>query len=375
MLNAQTRTPDDLLLLSKNLGVIVDQQRTRSHSSSSKHLGVRLVEKLPEAPAKFDPKEQEIYLRADLARRMDVNSVGAPDWWRRNRKVAGAIVHETLHSSHSPWDWEGWAEGMPPRVREAAVLLEESRIEAIGSARLQPLALAALRSTIWDLIVQNLDTSGDIDLSAMSALILARADQGTIEVIDPEAKEIVQTLKDKLGEDFYKKARDIWQGYTRCHLPNNDNIRDRSGFASRSFNNFTVETAYWADLWVNLFDELNGDSTDDDSDDSEDSEGSEGEDKSEDKGEDKSEDKSEDKGEDKSEDSKESTTPNKSPSSKGEDPESDLRDLLKKILEKAATQPISETFAAAEKEALKIDHAHSKTRRDAHAKHRLAWMK
>ncbi|GGL20591.1 VWA domain-containing protein [Nocardia jinanensis] len=125
----------------------------------------------------------------------------------------GAFVHECAHAQHSRWEPPAVAN---PAVVEAAMLLEESRIEA-AQIRRRPDDRHWLRASATEIVIGD---NGGSDAAAQipptpyaaahtAALLLGRVDGGILE--PPECAPAATVIETILGTDTLEKLRAIWQ--------------------------------------------------------------------------------------------------------------------------------------------------------------------
>lgn len=125
----------------------------------------------------------------------------------------GLLVHECAHAAHSVWEPPA---GAPCGVVEAAMLLEESRIEAVQIHR-RPDDRHWLRASATELILDNThlddpDTAPRMtapDAARAAGLLLARADAGILTT--EETTPVADAVTTVLGEDTLAELRTIWQ--------------------------------------------------------------------------------------------------------------------------------------------------------------------
>ncbi|MFQ6327061.1 VWA domain-containing protein [Nocardia sp. CWNU-33] len=174
-------------------------------------------------PAVFMPHRAAIEIDGS---RLPISPAAArPDRNRDRARYAavwGAFVHECAHAKHSAWDPPPVAN---PAVVEAAMLLEESRIEA-AQVRRRPDDRHWLRASATEIVIGDnggASAAGQIPPTPYAAahnaaLILGRVDGGVLEAAEcaPAAKEIESIL----GTDTLAKLRAIWQ---EAHTVADDN--------------------------------------------------------------------------------------------------------------------------------------------------------
>ncbi|MEV5832835.1 VWA domain-containing protein [Nocardia sp. NPDC052112] len=133
----------------------------------------------------------------------------------RNRYpgVWGALVHECAHAKHSAWNPPLVAH---PGVVDAAMMLEESRIEA-AQIRRRPDDRHWLRASATEIVIG--DNGGAIAAAQIpptaynaarnAALILARQDGGILDAA--ECAPAATAIENILGTDTLDKLRAIWR--------------------------------------------------------------------------------------------------------------------------------------------------------------------
>ncbi|MGV9613232.1 VWA domain-containing protein [Nocardia xishanensis] len=133
----------------------------------------------------------------------------------RNRYPAvwGAFVHECAHAKHSAWNPPPVAH---PGVVDAAMLLEESRVEA-AQVRRRPDDRHWLRASATEIVIG--DNGGAIAAAQIpptpynaarnAALILARHDGGILEAA--EVAPAATAIEAILGTDTLDQLRAIWR--------------------------------------------------------------------------------------------------------------------------------------------------------------------
>jgi hypothetical protein len=125
----------------------------------------------------------------------------------------GLLTHECAHAAHTTWQPPPDA---PPGALAAALLLEESRIEA-AQIRRRPDDRHWLRASATDLILA--DTHADDpahapamttrDAAQTAALLLARTDGGILT--RAETAPVARAVATVLGTDTLAKLRAVWQ--------------------------------------------------------------------------------------------------------------------------------------------------------------------
>ncbi|MDL4812756.1 vWA domain-containing protein [Actinomadura opuntiae] len=131
----------------------------------------------------------------------------------RNRYPAlwGVLTHEAAHAHHSRWT-HGAAGATGAHV-EAAILLEESRIEA-GQLRRRPADRRWLRSCATEIVMHGFTANGDQTLTDWqaahaAALMLARRDAGVFDA--HEVADVEALVTKTLGAGRLADLQAIWQ--------------------------------------------------------------------------------------------------------------------------------------------------------------------
>ncbi|MFD3596344.1 hypothetical protein ACFWU5_26790 [Nocardia sp. NPDC058640] len=131
----------------------------------------------------------------------------------RYAAVWGAFVHECAHAAHSRWTAPPIAN---PAVVQAALLLEESRIEG-NHIRRRPDDRHWLRASAIEIVIGDTggaDAAAHIPATAFAAannaaLILGRVDAGILE--PDEGAPVAAACETILGPDTLAELRAIWQ--------------------------------------------------------------------------------------------------------------------------------------------------------------------
>ncbi|RRO17063.1 hypothetical protein EIL87_12385 [Saccharopolyspora rhizosphaerae] len=161
------------------------------------------------APGRFLPHQATIELDGTHLGRVDPATVAPAVAADRVRyPVAwGVFAHECAHAAHSRWEPR---EGTPPSVIDAAMNLEESRIEAVHVRR-RPDDRTWLRAASTKLILDEVRATSEDRASAAhtAALLLARADAGILDWT--ELDSLTSKVRELLGTDTLRQLREIWQ--------------------------------------------------------------------------------------------------------------------------------------------------------------------
>lgn len=123
----------------------------------------------------------------------------------------GAIMHEAFHAKFSRWSFADAAEALTQDEFDAMMLLEESRIEALG-VRTNPDAKQFLRSSAIEIAMHDADKGFAAESSTKNAAMLvglvhARIDAGVLT--DDEAAPVTTIVDAFLGDEVVEKLRDI----------------------------------------------------------------------------------------------------------------------------------------------------------------------
>jgi hypothetical protein len=125
----------------------------------------------------------------------------------------GALTHEAAHAAHSRW-----AAAIPasaaPAWAEAAILLEESRIEAAQLGR-RPGDRRWLRASATEFVLDDFPAAPGApsptpwQAAHAAALLLARADAGVLD--ETETSPVGAAVTAVLGEDTLNALRAVWR--------------------------------------------------------------------------------------------------------------------------------------------------------------------
>ncbi len=152
------------------------------------------------------PATAQIHIDADLIGDPEIADPRRPSHRSKVPVAYGVLLHECAHLSHSHWDPPP---SVPPIVREAALLLEESRIE--GRYRdTRPRDRRWLRRAVTS-IIDPADTPTDTPWSAAYAagLLLARVDARILYPAD--VREARRAITKVLGRKLIRGLRAIWR--------------------------------------------------------------------------------------------------------------------------------------------------------------------
>ena len=125
----------------------------------------------------------------------------------------GALTHEAAHAAHSRWAAKVPATTAPAWA-EAAILLEESRIEA-AQLRRRPGDRRWLRASATEFVLDDFPATPGAppptpwQAAHAAALLLARADAGVLD--ETETAPVGAAVTGVLGEDTLNALRKVWQ--------------------------------------------------------------------------------------------------------------------------------------------------------------------
>lgn len=208
----ERKTPSEWLGVGSSIGKVVNDWAMRDD------LVVFVGEELSaDYPALFDPAKAEIEINTKIA----FGNLADPSWIGdfTDRdcqfdfpRATGAILHEALHARYTRWSLEQSAKDLEPRVNEILHLLEEGRIEAMG-VRVFPENKEFLRTSALEIVLASLDESNEPigsvrGMAKLSALVGARIDAGVLRSSD--VSDVIDLLKEGLGESLYGELRSIW---------------------------------------------------------------------------------------------------------------------------------------------------------------------
>lgn len=167
------------------------------------------------APAAFFPTLGEVEFDAGLFAPLQPHEIHPRIVGDEERYPAawGVFVHEAAHAAHSVWTAPA---GANPRLVEAALLLEESRVEGAHLTR-RPTDRTYLRTSARTLVMPDVahpTLQGVEHAAAVAALILGRRDVG---ILDAGETQAVSDLCEKvLGADLLATLTRIWTAAHQC---------------------------------------------------------------------------------------------------------------------------------------------------------------
>ncbi|MFJ7423362.1 hypothetical protein ACIQXD_32870 [Streptomyces uncialis] len=167
------------------------------------------------APAAFFPALGEVEFDARLFAPLEPHEIHPRIVGDEERYPAawGVFVHEAAHAAHSVWTAPA---GADPRVVEAALLLEESRVEGQHLIR-RPTDRTYLRTSARTLVMPDIahpTFQGIEHAAAVAALVLGRRDVG---ILDPgETRAVADLCAKVLGANLLATLARIWTAAHRC---------------------------------------------------------------------------------------------------------------------------------------------------------------
>ncbi|MET8981677.1 hypothetical protein ABZX85_39395 [Streptomyces sp. NPDC004539] len=167
------------------------------------------------APAAYIPALAEIEFDSRLFAPLQPHEVRPRIAGDEERYPAawGVLVHEAAHAVHSVWAEPA---GADPRVVEAALLLEESRVEGAHLVR-RPTDRPYLRTSARTLVIPDIahpSIQGIEHAASAAALILGRRDAGILDA--SETKAVADLCEQVLGADLLATLTGIWTAAHQC---------------------------------------------------------------------------------------------------------------------------------------------------------------
>ena len=161
------------------------------------------------APACFYPARAVIEVNGDHLE-VDPATVDPANLSDRARyPVAwGLLTHECAHAKHSVWELP---DDVPPAVADAAMLLEESRMES-AHIRRRPDDRYWLRASASNLVLADFKGGSTMSTAAAASaagLVLARVDGGILTAA--EASSVAGVVEEALGTDTLAELRALWR--------------------------------------------------------------------------------------------------------------------------------------------------------------------
>ena len=206
------QTPAEWLKVGAQLGELVNTWAGRSDIVAYVGPGAG-----QSAPACFNPPMAEVEVNVEVAFGAAVTPETIGDIRNRTTqfdypRASGAIFHEALHARYSRYDLIKANEELSKNEMQALILLEETRIEALGVENF-PANRVFLRACAMDIILddvrehleQNTTTRA---LAQLAGLVSARVDAGSLDRED--ALDVQDIVVDYFGTARYSQLRDIW---------------------------------------------------------------------------------------------------------------------------------------------------------------------
>lgn len=178
-------------------------------------------------PALFSPANAEVEVNVDIAFGKGFTPADIGDLRERSTqfewpRATGVIFHEALHARFSTWDLERASKELAQDEFMALVLLEEGRIESLGT-RLFPGNAGFLRACALEIVLSDLAEDGvnesDTRMAArLAALSLARVDAGVLE--DEDVAGLRAAIESKISAEKLEQLRQVWlavQSYENHH--------------------------------------------------------------------------------------------------------------------------------------------------------------
>lgn len=169
----------------------------------------------PNAPAWFTPDTGWVTIDATFALQgADPGHVNplTVKGRREHPVIIGLCCHEASHAHSTRWPKDLSENGIPAGVMNAAILLEEPRIERRQIER-RPSDRPYLRAQSILIDLKQFADTEDVTLDRWRAanaalMVLARVDAGVLEVADAETVEPI--LRERLGDDL-DALQEIWR--------------------------------------------------------------------------------------------------------------------------------------------------------------------
>ncbi|MFD4786517.1 VWA domain-containing protein [Streptomyces sp. NPDC058459] len=167
------------------------------------------------APAAFFPTLGEVEFDAGLFAPLKPHEIHPRIVGDEERYPAawGVFVHEAAHAAHSVWTAPA---GADPRVVEAALLLEESRVEG-AHLIMRPTDRTYLRTSARTLVMPDIahpTFQGIEHAAAVAALVLGRRDVGILDA--GETRAVADLCEKVLGADLLATLTRIWTAAHQC---------------------------------------------------------------------------------------------------------------------------------------------------------------
>lgn len=167
------------------------------------------------APAAYFPTLGEVEFDARLFAPLQPHEIHPRIVGDEERYPAawGVFVHEAAHAAHSVWTQPA---GADPRVVEAALLLEESRVEGAHLIT-RPTDRTYLRTSARTLVMPDIahpTLQGIEHAAGVAALVLGRRDVGILDA--GETRAVADLCEKVLGADLLATLTRIWTAAHQC---------------------------------------------------------------------------------------------------------------------------------------------------------------
>ncbi|MEU2145135.1 MULTISPECIES: hypothetical protein [Streptomyces albovinaceus subgroup] len=167
------------------------------------------------APAAYFPDLGEVEVDARLFAPLQPHEIHPRIMGDEDRYPAawGVVVHEAAHAAHSVWTPPA---GADPRVVEAALLLEESRVEGAHLIT-RPTDRTYLRTSARTLVMPDIDhptLQGIEHAAGVAALVLGRRDVGILDA--GETRAVADLCEKVLGANLLATLTHIWSAAHQC---------------------------------------------------------------------------------------------------------------------------------------------------------------
>ena len=206
------QTPAEWLKVGAQLGELVNTWAGRSDIVAYVGPGAG-----QSAPACFNPPMAEVEVNVEVAFGAAVTPETIGDIRNRTTqfdypRASGAIFHEALHARYSRYDLIKAYEELSKNEMQALILLEETRIEALGVENF-PANRVFLRACAMDIILDDVkehleENTTTRAIAQLAALVCARIDAGSLDRED--ALDVQEIIVDYFGTTRYSQLRDIW---------------------------------------------------------------------------------------------------------------------------------------------------------------------
>jgi hypothetical protein len=206
------QTPPEWLKVGAQLGELVNTWAGRSDIVAYVGPGAG-----QSAPACFNPPMAEVEVNVEVAFGAAVTPETIGDIRNRTTqfdypRASGAIFHEALHARYSRYDLIKAYEELSKNEMQALILLEETRIEALGVENF-PANRVFLRACAMDIILDDVkehleENTTTRAIAQLAGLVSARVDAGSLDRED--ALDVQEIIVDYFGTTRYSQLRDIW---------------------------------------------------------------------------------------------------------------------------------------------------------------------